>query len=105
MLFNSVKIRRFEENFSSYETDQSVGGANTKAPQDNKHLTYPQAELGLSPCIPCWVRTHDRHSGENIAWFQEIIIVGDVKRYKQAKIRKRRNQKEIPNPKTEVGEN
>ena len=29
----------------------------------------------------------------------------DRKRYKQAKIRKRRNQKEIPTPKTEVGKN
>ena len=28
-----------------------------------------------------------------------------VKRYKQAKIRKRRNQKKIPTPKTEVGKN
>ena len=28
-----------------------------------------------------------------------------VERYKQAKIRKRRNQKKIPTPKTEVGKN
>ena len=28
-----------------------------------------------------------------------------VKRYKKAKIRKRRNQKKIPTPKTEVGKN
>ena len=28
-----------------------------------------------------------------------------MKRYKQAKIRKRRNQKKIPTPKTEVGKN
>ena len=31
-----------------------------------------------------------------------LVDIG-LKRYKQAKIRKRRNQKKIPTPKTEVG--
>ena len=31
------------------------------------------------------------------------LSTGKLKRYKQAKIRKRRNQKKIPTPKTEVG--
>ena len=32
-------------------------------------------------------------------------LLGDIKKVQVAKIRKRRNQKEIPTPKTEVGKN
>ena len=46
--FNSV-LRPFQDYFSSYETDQSVGGAKTVEPREKKtHLTHPQAERGLS---------------------------------------------------------
>ena len=35
----------------------------------------------------------------------QTSVDDNKERYKQAKIRKRRNQKEIPTPKTEVGKN
>ena len=44
--FYSV-LRPFHDYFSSYETGQSVGGAKTGESRE-KHLTHPQAELGLS---------------------------------------------------------
>ena len=48
--FNSV-LRPFQDYFSSYETGQSVGGAKMEEFQE-KHLTHPQAELGLSHMWP-----------------------------------------------------
>ena len=48
--FNSV-LRPFQEYFSSYETDQSVGGRKREDPEKN-HLAHPQAELGLSHMWP-----------------------------------------------------
>ena len=45
LFFNSV-LRPFQDYFSSYETGQLVGGAK------KKHLTHPQAELGLSHMWP-----------------------------------------------------
>ena len=44
--FNSV-LRPFQENFSSYETGESVGGRKRENPENN-HLEHPQADLGLS---------------------------------------------------------
>ena len=48
--FNSV-LRPFQDYFISYETGQSVGGRKRENP-DKKHLTHPQAELGLA-CLTC----------------------------------------------------
>ena len=48
--FNSV-LRPFQDYFSSYETDQSVGGRKRENPEKN-HLAHPQAELGLSHMWP-----------------------------------------------------
>ena len=44
-------LRPFQDYFSSYETGQSVGGAKMGDPE-KKHLTHPQAELGLSHMWP-----------------------------------------------------
>ena len=44
-------------------------------------------------------------ANENYCNFASFNSVVDTKRYKWAKIRKRRNQKKIPTPKTEVGKN
>ena len=46
----------------------------------------------------------------NIQTYSSLKLLGQLKpnfmrRYKKAKIRKRRNQKKIPTPKTEVGKN
>ena len=43
--FHSV-LRPFQDYFSSYETDQSVGGRKREKPEKN-HLAHPQADLGL----------------------------------------------------------
>ena len=46
--FPCVHVSRpFQDNFSSYETGQSVGGRKRENPGKN-HLAHPQAELGLS---------------------------------------------------------
>ena len=50
VFFYSV-LRPIQDYFSSYETGQSVGGAKTGEPRE-KHLTHPQAELGLSHMWP-----------------------------------------------------
>ena len=48
--FNSV-LRPFQDYFSSYETGQSVGGRKREIPEE-KHLTHPQTEVGLSHMLP-----------------------------------------------------
>ena len=48
--FNSV-LRPFQDYVSSYETGQSVGGRKREIPE-KKHLTHPQAEVGLSHMLP-----------------------------------------------------
>ena len=48
--FNSV-LHPFQDYFSSYETDLSVGGRKREDPEKN-HLAHPQAELGLSHMWP-----------------------------------------------------
>ena len=56
------------------------------------YFLYFHMVLGEGFCI--WGTAHCQY--EKVAQFFK-------KRYKQAKIRKRRNQKKIPTPKTEVG--
>ena len=50
IFLNSV-LRPFQDYFSLYETDQSVGGRKREDPEKN-HLAHPQAELGLSHMWP-----------------------------------------------------
>ena len=50
ILFNSV-LRPFQDYFSSYKSGQSVGGRKREIPE-KKHLTHPQAEVGLSHMLP-----------------------------------------------------
>ena len=58
IFFNSV-LRPFQDYFSSYETDQSVGGSKRENPEKN-HLAHPQAEhvaiAGLEPTPDTAVR-------------------------------------------------
>ena len=61
----------FQDFFSSYDGPISRGGGGGGRKRENpekKHLTHPQAELGLSHMWPERDRTHTGHSGEMIEW-------------------------------------
>ena len=63
--------------------------------------------MTVTSLVPC----HALHVPQHVAVSlseplnQVISSAPSTERYKQAKIRKRRNQKKIPTPKTEVGKN
>ena len=86
---------------------QYVGG--NRSPAGIDHL-YKRSRGVLELCCDDWKLSCS--SLKTVLWFHNLIgfQIGEyhfylLKKYKEAKIRKRRNQKKIPTPKTEVGKN
>ena len=71
-IFLDSVLHPFQDYISSYETDQSVGGAKTGEPQEKTPGT-PVSRTWLVSCALCGAGTHTRHSSDMIEWLSAVM--------------------------------